>query len=85
MSAAVFEPVHDYNAQPVMDVLAFFKKNRLEHLARYKTLTEAQLSNSSLHPRLKVLMTPVDLALFHAEHDDHHLVRVNEILSLLRK
>jgi hypothetical protein len=26
-------------------------------------------------------MTPVDLAFFDAEHDDHHLVRIGEILE----
>ncbi len=30
-------------------------------------------------------MTPVDLAWFDAEHDDHHLVRMGEILSVLLK
>ena len=25
-------------------------------------------------------MTPVDLAWFDAEHDDHHLVKINEII-----
>ena len=30
-------------------------------------------------------MTPVDLAWFDAEHDDHHLVRMNEIISVLTK
>jgi hypothetical protein len=27
------------------------------------------------------MMTPVDLAWFDAEHDDHHLVKINEILA----
>jgi hypothetical protein len=40
---------------------------------------------SSIHPRLKVPMTPVDLAMFDAEHDDHHLLRISEIISLLTK
>jgi hypothetical protein len=25
------------------------------------------------------MMNPVDLAFFDAEHDDHHLVKINEI------
>ena len=29
------------------------------------------------------MMSPVDLAWFDAEHDDHHLVRINEILEFL--
>jgi len=81
MSPAVFEP-QDYNPWPIEKVLDFFKKNRLSNVAKYKTLSEVQLKKSSLHPRLKVQMTPVDLAWFDAEHDDHHLVKINEILQL---
>jgi hypothetical protein len=84
MSPAAFEP-KDYNPWPMEKVLDFFKKNRLSNLRKYKTLSEEQLKTSSLHPRLKVQMTPVDLAWFDAEHDDHHLVKVNEILQLTRR
>lgn len=85
MSPAVIQPGRDYNAQPIADVVGFFRANRKKNLEKYKTLTDADLSKSSLHPRLKVTMNPVDLAWFDAEHDDHHLVRINEILSVLKK
>ena len=80
MSPAVFEPTLDYNAMPVEDVIELFAKTRKRYLAQYRDLHLDELSKTSLHPRLKVPMNPVDLALFHAEHDDHHLVRINEIL-----
>ncbi len=83
MSPAVFEPSLDYNALLMKEVFHFFKLQRLKNLRRYKTLTEVESLQSSLHPRLKVRMTPVDLAFFDAEHDDHHLVRINEILMTL--
>jgi len=83
LSPAVFEP-QNYNPWPIEKVLDYFEKNRLSNLKKYETLTEEQLTKSSLHPRLKVLMTPVDLAWFDAEHDDHHLVKINEILHLTR-
>lgn len=85
MSPAVFEPKADYNAQPIGQVIEYFKKNRLANIARYRSLKANELSSSSLHPRLKVMMNPVDLAYFDAEHDDHHLVRINEILTKLKK
>lgn len=85
MSPAVFEPKLDYNAKPIKEVLAFFAKNRTENLKKYKQLSDVGLSKASLHPRLKVEMTAVDLAYFDAEHDDHHLVRINEILNALAK
>jgi hypothetical protein len=84
MSPAVIQPSRNYNAQPVKEVIEYFRENRAKNLARYQLLSEGDLVKSSLHPRLKVQMNPVDLAYFDAEHDDHHLVRVNEILSQLR-
>ena len=85
MSPAVFEPRGDYNQQSVENVIAYFRKTRNANIKRYSELTTDELERSSLHPRLKVNMTPVDLAWFDAEHDDHHLVRINEIMSLLVK
>lgn len=84
MSPAVFEPKHDYNAMAVTDVLAFFRESRARNLAHYSALTADELVRSSLHPRLKEQMTAVDLAWFDAEHDDHHLERMNEIIKTLR-
>jgi hypothetical protein len=84
MSPAVFEPRQDYNEQPVRVVIDYFRRNRLANIAEYGNLSENDLNRSSLHPRLKVHMTPVDLAWFDAEHDDHHLVRISEILNSLR-
>ena len=83
MSPAVFEPRGDYNAMSVVEVIRLFSDNRKKTFTRYASLSNSDLEKSSLHPRLKVMMTPVDLALFHAEHDDHHLVRINEILQTL--
>ena len=83
MSPAVIQPGKDYNAQPIKDVLNFFRTNRNKNLQKYKGLADSDLKKSSLHPRLKVIMNPVDLAWFDAEHDDHHLARISEIISAL--
>lgn len=83
MSPAVIQPGKDYNVMPISDVIKFFKAIRQKNLDKYKSLTDNDLGRQSLHPRLKVPLTPVDLAWFDAEHDDHHLVRVSEILRAL--
>ena len=85
MSPAVFEPGKDYNQQSVHEVLAYFLRNRTKNIERYNELDQDDLEKSSLHPRLRLRMTPVDLAWFDAEHDDHHLVRINEIIKTLLK
>jgi hypothetical protein len=81
MSPAVIQPGRDYNGWTINEVINFFSSTREKNLYKYSMLTSAQLKKASLHPRLKVLMTPVDLAWFDAEHDDHHLVRISEIIS----
>lgn len=80
LSPAVFEP-QDYNPWPIEKVVGFFKETRLSNIKKYRSLSDMHLSKSSLHPRLKVQMTPVDLALFDAEHDDHHLLKISDILA----
>jgi hypothetical protein len=83
LSPAVFEPRMDYNARPIHDVITYFGECRIKNLTKYKSLTDSNLEKSSAHPRLKVPMTPVDLAWFDAEHDDHHLVTINRLLTAL--
>ena len=85
MSPAVFGLKQDYNAWPTQKVIDFFYEHRKMNIARYRSLAEEELSRTSIHPRLKVAMTPVDLAFFDAEHDDNHLVRISEIISTLKK
>lgn len=85
MSPAVFEPRGDYNAQSIQEVIGYFRDTRRANVGKYSGLSVDDLERSSLHPRLMVRMTPVDLAWFDAEHDDHHLVRMDEILSVLLK
>jgi hypothetical protein len=80
LSPAVFEPSLDYNSMPVKAILELFEKNRKANIRAYQELSDDELGRASLHPRLKMQMNPVDLAFFDAEHDDHHLVRISEIL-----
>lgn len=84
LSPAVFEP-KDYSTWPIGKVLDYFDKTRAGNIKKYNNLTDDQLLKDSEHPRLKVKMTPVDLAWFDAEHDDHHLVAIQNILSLYNK
>lgn len=80
LSPAVFEP-QNYNPWPIEKVIELFEQTRSSNLEKYKRLSLPDLAKASLHPRLKVSMTPVDLAWFDAEHDDHHLLKISNILS----
>lgn len=83
MISAIMPLQQDYNTQPIQQIFDYFAKNRREAIRILNNLDANGLQKSSLHPRLKIAMTPVDLAMFHAEHDDHHLVRINEIIKTL--
>jgi hypothetical protein len=85
MSPAMLPLTMDYNVKPIAEVLEIFRVGRKKSVLHYQHLQESDLEKTSVHPRLKVSMTAIDLAWFDAEHDDHHLVRINEILLSLKK
>jgi hypothetical protein len=82
-SPAVFEP-QDYNPWPINEVLNFFEKTRQSNIRKYAALKPEEKLRASIHPRLKVKMSPVDLAYFDAEHDDHHLLKISDIINQYR-
>lgn len=70
----------DHNATKTVVLLQRFREQRQAFVGKLLALTDEQLERSALHPRLKTPMRIVDLAHFVAEHDDHHLARVREIV-----
>jgi len=82
LSRADLQTSGSYNEMPMRNIVEAFAAKRKANILRLQSLSEQQLEMTSLHPRLRVPMSPVDLAWFDAEHDDHHLVRVNVILDL---
>ena len=58
-----------------------FRTRRAELVSRVESLGDEQLAITALHPRLDQPMTVVDLAFFVAEHDDHHLAALTELLA----
>ena len=74
----------NHNATPSPELLAAFRRARSQTVRRLAALNEEDAFKSALHPRLKTPMRVLDLALFVAEHDDHHLARMSELLRILR-
>lgn len=70
----------NHNATDIEVLLQQFSEQRLVLVNRLFQLEPAQLLTSSLHPRLKTPMRIIDLAYFVAEHDDHHLAGIREIM-----
>lgn len=69
-----------YNDVAAATVLEYLRARRTELVERLEALTDEQIARSALHPRLDVSMRVVDWAYFVAEHDDHHLARIRELI-----
>jgi uncharacterized damage-inducible protein DinB len=70
----------NHNARPVEEVLRGFRASREKLLTRVDGLDTPLLARAIQHPRLKVPMRLVDHLYFVAEHDDHHLARIWELV-----
>jgi uncharacterized damage-inducible protein DinB len=71
----------NHNSKSVDALIEEFKDIRARTLVKLSELSVDQLSSSALHPRLLTPMNVVDLFLFVAEHDDHHIGRMMEIIG----
>ena len=69
-----------HNARPLSEVLATFEARRADLVAQLEQADEADWLRAALHPRLQAPMRLLDLAFFVAEHDDHHLATISELL-----
>lgn len=75
----------NHNATDVKVLVRQLREQRQQFVKKLRNLTDEQLNNSALHPRLKTPMRIIDLAYFVAEHDDHHLSSITEIVSVYMK
>lgn len=75
----------NHNARGVEELVNEFKVLREITIDKLEALTEEHIFLSALHPRLKTPMRTMDLFLFVAEHDDHHLAKMSEINKVLLK
>lgn len=71
-----------HNAASVENILTAFRAERMAFVARLAELDETFVERTALHPRLQLEMRVLDFACFIAEHDDHHLARISEIIRM---
>src|SRR5438270_2594896 len=74
----------NHNAVPMEQILAKFRKERGQLLQHVDELDASLYARALPHPRLKTPMRLVDYLYFIAEHDDHHLARIWELLHATR-
>ncbi|HEX4497020.1 MAG TPA: DinB family protein [Thermoanaerobaculia bacterium] len=70
-----------YNGRPLAGILQAFRQRREQFVARLDGWDAGLISLTALHPRLKQPMRVIDMSLFTAEHDDHHLARMTALIQ----
>lgn len=73
----------NHNNTSLQELLSEFRKIREQTIKTLQSINEETIFKSALHPRLKTPMRTIDLFLFVAEHDDHHLARITELVTKL--
>ena len=71
----------NHNARSPEQLLAEFRTARATLLKRVDELDPSLFARTLPHPRLKTPMRLVDHLYFAAEHDDHHLARIWELIG----
>jgi uncharacterized damage-inducible protein DinB len=71
----------NHNAKPIQEILARLSNARLKLMDYLQKQDVGSFGCSLLHPRLKTPMRLVDHLYFVAEHDDHHLAWIWELIS----
>ena len=74
----------NHNARQLEQILIEFRTRREGMLKRVDELDISLFAQAIPHPRLKTPMRLVDHLYFVAEHDDHHLARIWELVNTVR-
>ena len=69
-----------HNNRTLDELVARLRASRRELVRQLEEADEADWLRSALHPRLRERMRLLDLAFFIAEHDDHHLATISDLL-----
>jgi uncharacterized damage-inducible protein DinB len=70
-----------HNDRELSEILQGFRSARLQLLEKVTTFQPSLFARTKLHPRLRQPMRLVDHLYFVAEHDDHHLARIWEMIN----
>lgn len=70
----------DHNSRSLSDILKSFRQLRTQFLTTIDQLQDEELARELPHPRLHVPMRVADHLYFVAEHDDHHLARIWDLI-----
>ena len=72
----------NHNARSAQEILKEFRDARSQLVKKVEGMDSAGFARAMLHPRLKQPMRLVDHLFFAAEHDDHHLACIWDLLTV---
>ncbi len=72
----------NHNDVSVDSILNGFRSARGRLVEQLDGLPSEMFARVAIHPRLNAPMRLVDMIFFQAEHDDHHLARISELIRL---
>jgi len=72
------------NERAIADLLAAFRDVREPLVGRLDAWDPERVLVTAAHPRLRQPMRLVDMAFFAAEHDDHHLAAMSDLIRRSR-
>ncbi len=70
----------NHNATSIGDLLNRFRSNRAKLVARLEQFDIEGAGRTARHPRLDQPMRLIDNVFFVAEHDDHHLAKIHDLI-----
>lgn len=71
----------NHNEKPIKILFEDFKYIRGKTIMLIQNIEENVIFKAAVHPRLQKPMRTIDHFYFVAEHDDHHLARITQILT----
>jgi uncharacterized damage-inducible protein DinB len=72
--------VANHNAKPIEELMKQFMNARNKLITRVRDFDEDTASLTALHPRLQTPMRLIDCLFFVAEHDDHELTKIRQLI-----
>lgn len=70
----------NHNEKTITELIDAFSRKRNQLVSLLEHMDDEIQLHRALHPRLQVFMRPVDVAYFTAEHDDHHIASIRELV-----
>ena len=74
----------DFHSFVISELLKSFRESRMKLVNNLYGLSEEQVALTAHHPRLDQPMRLIDNYYFAAEHDDHHLAKITDMIMRLK-